>query len=247
MLGFECDILERNWCKWFRNKLTLVTALKLSPVGRGYEVDGWPTANIVLKVHTLFFLFFFFFFFAYYVVLLLTVYWKADLALFRRPDLEKDKNKEQIWPGAVRLKIIILRAVIQSWNFADFDLYICGETGKLRNLGFRQCKTIIMPLIPISCSSVSCCRRCLRCAKRCSFCSAVSCWRLLLCCSRWIWSRRSRSRGVQWKIFLGEDLEPLVVLVCDTIRWMWLVDKPSLRGCWAWRTSWKLTGTTVCT
>ena len=27
-----------------------------------------------------------------------------------------------------------------------------------------------MPLIPISYSSVSCCRRCLRCAKRCSFC-----------------------------------------------------------------------------
>ena len=181
--------------KWFRNKLTLVTALKLSPVGRGYEVDRWPTTNIVLNVHTLFFLFFFFFF-AYYVVLLLTVYWKADLALFRRPDLEKDKNKEQIWPGAVRLKIIILRAVIQSWNFADFDLYIGGETGKLRNLGFRQCKTIIIPLIPISCSSVSCCRRCLRCANRCSFCSAVSCWRLLLRCSSWIWSRRSRSRGV---------------------------------------------------
>ena len=184
--GLECDILnlERNWYKWFRNKLTLVTALKLSPVILGYEVDGWPTANIVLKVHTLFFLFFFFFF-AYYVMLLLTVYWKADLALFRCPDWEKDKNKEKIWPGAVRLKIIILRAVIQSWNFADFDLYICGETGKLRNLGFRQCKTIIIPLIPISCSSVSCCRRCLRCARR-----------LLLRCLRWIWSRRSRSRGV---------------------------------------------------
>ena len=105
-----------------------------SPVGRGYELDGWPTANIVLKVHTLFFLFFFFFF-AYYVVLLLTVYWKADLALFRRPDLEKDKNKEQIWLSKVRLKIIILRAVIQSWNFADFDLYIGGETGKLRHGG----------------------------------------------------------------------------------------------------------------
>ena len=30
-----------------------------------------------------------------------------------------------------------------------------------------------MPLIPISYSSVSCCRRCLRCAKRCSFCSVV--------------------------------------------------------------------------
>ena len=44
-------------------KLGLVTAHKLSPaVGRGYELDGWPTANIVLKVHTLLFLFFFFFF-----------------------------------------------------------------------------------------------------------------------------------------------------------------------------------------
>ena len=111
-------------------------------------------------------------------MLLLRVYWK-------------EKNKEQIWPGAVRPKIIILRAVIQSWNFSDFDLYIGGETGKLRNMGFRQCKTIIMPLIPICYPSVSCCRRCLRCAKRCSFCSAVSCWRLLLCCSRWIWSRHS--------------------------------------------------------
>ena len=39
---------------------------------------------------------------------------KADLALIRRPELEKDKNKEQIWPGAVRLKVIIVRAVIQS-------------------------------------------------------------------------------------------------------------------------------------
>ena len=35
----------------------------------------------------------------------------------------------------------------------------------------------------------------------------------------------------RWKIFLGEDLEPLVVLVCDTIWRMRLVDKPSLRGC----------------
>ena len=40
------------------------------------------------------------------MVLLLAVYWKADLALFRRPDLEKDKNKEEILPGAVRRKII---------------------------------------------------------------------------------------------------------------------------------------------
>ena len=125
-------------------------------------------------------------------MLLLTVYWKADLAL--------------LWPGAVRLKIIIIRAVIRSWNFADFDLYISGESGKLRNLGFRQCKdckTIIIPLIPISFSSVSCCRRCLRCAHRCSFYSAVSCWRLLLRCSRWIWRRRSRSRGVSVKNLPG--------------------------------------------
>ena len=35
----------------------------------------------------------------------------------------------------------------------------------------------------------------------------------------------------RWKIFLGEDLEPLAVLVCDTIRRMRLVNKPSLRGC----------------
>ena len=40
----------------------------------------------------------------------------------------------------------------------------------------------------------------------------VSWWRLLLCCSRWISSRRSRSRGVWWKILLGEELEPLVLL-----------------------------------
>ena len=35
----------------------------------------------------------------------------------------------------------------------------------------------------------------------------------------------------RWKIFPDEDLEPLVVLVSDTIRQMGLVDKPSLRGC----------------
>ena len=52
---------------------------------------------IVLKVDMLFFLFFFFFF-AYYVVLLLTVYWKADLALFLRPDLEKEKTKNKYGP-----------------------------------------------------------------------------------------------------------------------------------------------------
>ena len=28
------------------------------------------------------------------------------------------------------MKIIIIRTVVQSWTFADFDLYIGGETGK---------------------------------------------------------------------------------------------------------------------
>ena len=68
-------------------------------------------------------------------MLLLTVYWKADLALFGRPELEKGKNKEQIWPGAVRLKIIIVRAIIQSWNFADFDLHISAENLPGRGFG----------------------------------------------------------------------------------------------------------------
>ena len=49
------------------------------------------------------------------------------------------------------MKIIILRAVVQSWNFADFDLYIGGETGKLINVGFPQCKTIIIPLLFYTC------------------------------------------------------------------------------------------------
>ena len=45
------------------------------------------------------------------------------------------------------MKFIIIRTVVQSWNFADFDLYIGGEAGKPINLGFAQCKKIIMPLI----------------------------------------------------------------------------------------------------
>ena len=135
---------------------------------------------------------------------------KSRFSIISASGFRKGINKEQIWPGAVRLKIIILRAVIQSWNFADFDLYIGEETSKLRNLGFWQCKKIIMPLIPISCSSVSGCRCCLRCAKRCSLCSAVSCWHLLLRYSRWIWSRRSRSRGFSFhklQIFISQTTD----------------------------------------
>ena len=125
--------------------------------------------------------------------------------------------------GAVRLKIYIVRAVIQSWNFADFDPHISA------GIGFRQW-TIIMPLIPISCSSASSCRRCLqlclRCAKRCSFCSAVSCWRLLLRCSRWIWGWCSSSRGVSaenlpWRGFGA-------TCACVSFAWKIVSDSPMI-------------------
>ena len=99
------------------------------------------------------------------------------------------------------------------------------ETGKLRNLGFRQFKTIIIPLIPVSCSSVSCCRRCVRCAKRCSFCSAVSCWRLLLPCSRWISSRRSRSRGVSVENLPGRGFGA-TCCACMSSAWEIVRDSP---------------------
>ena len=75
-----------------------------------------------------------------------------------------------------------------------------------------------MPLIPISCFSVSCCRRCLRCAERCSFCSAVSCWRLLLRCLRWIWSRRSRSRRVSVENLPGRGFGA-TCCVCVSFAW----------------------------
>ena len=41
------------------------------------------------------------------------------------------------------MKIIILRAVVQSWNFNLLD-YIDGEAGKLENLGFHSVKRIPM-------------------------------------------------------------------------------------------------------
>ena len=211
-------------------KLGLVTSLKLSPVGRGYELDGWPIANMVLKVHTLFFLFFFFF--VYYVVLLLTAYWKADLALFRRLDLEKKKTKTKNKYGLVQFAWKLLFFGPYKYRAEkDFDLYIGGKTGIVRNLGFRQYKTIIMPLIPISCSSVSCCRRCLCCAKRertrkrCSLCSVVSCWRLLLRCSRWNWSWRSRSREVSVENLPGRGFGA-TCCACVSSAWEIVRDSP---------------------
>ena len=39
---------------------------------------------------------------------------KSRFSIISESGFRKGINKEQIWPGAVRLKIIILRAVIQS-------------------------------------------------------------------------------------------------------------------------------------
>ena len=90
----------------------------------------WGTHRKYSREGTYFVLFFFFLFFAYCVVLFLKVCWKAYLALFWPPDLEKKKQKHG---SAVR----ILQAVAQSWNF---DLCYGGEAGKLINLGFTQFK-----------------------------------------------------------------------------------------------------------
>ena len=92
-----------------------------------------------------------------------------------------------------------------------------------------------MPLIPISFSSISCCRRCLRCLKRertrkwCSFCSAVSCWRLLLRCSRWIWSWRSRSRGVSLENLPGRGFGA-TCCACVSFAWEIVRDSPMVNS-----------------
>ena len=71
--------------------------LKLLKPCRSGLRTGWVTYREYRREgHTLFFLFFFFFF-AYCVVLCLNVYGRAHLALFRRPDVEKNKIKVQIW------------------------------------------------------------------------------------------------------------------------------------------------------
>ena len=70
------------------------------------------------------------------------------------------------------------------------------------------------------CSSVSCCRRCLRWAKRCSFCSANSCWRLLLRCSHWISSRCSRSREILGgKCYSARNCSHLLCCCCVSFVW----------------------------
>ena len=66
-------------------KLEFLAPLKLSPVGRGKELDRWPTTNIVvrgsLRVH--FILSFLF------LSVLSGFIWKKYLAVFQLSDLEK--------------------------------------------------------------------------------------------------------------------------------------------------------------
>ena len=83
-----------------------------APVGRGYELDGWPTANIVLKVHTLLFLFFFFFFCVLCSVIVNSVL-KSRFSIISPPAFRKrQKQRTNMAWCYVHLKIIFIRAVI---------------------------------------------------------------------------------------------------------------------------------------
>ena len=68
----DCVLTRNTYLVITLAQLGLVAALKLSPVGRGQELDAY----IVVRVHTLFFLLFFFF--ACCVVLFFFSYSKGD-------------------------------------------------------------------------------------------------------------------------------------------------------------------------
>ena len=107
------------------------------------------------------------------------------------------------------------------------------ESGKLINLGFPRCKTIIMPLIfqsPVPLSLVFGVAFALH-AKRCSLCSAVSCWHLLPRCSRWIWSRRSCSRGVSVENLPGRGFGA-ICCVCVSFACEIVHDSPMVNIIW---------------
>ena len=115
----------------------------------------------------------------------------------------------------------IIFVFINSYELTGFLLRCSRWSSSRRSLSVKYSMARISSLyasdIPVSCScslfSVFCCRRCLRCCKRCSLCSAVSCWRLLS-----FVVHAEFQVGVltleefRWKIFLGEELQPLVVL-----------------------------------
>ena len=150
------------------------------------------------------------------MVLLLKVYCIAYLALFRPPDLEKktNKNKAQMWQCS---------SLENYTSGRSTELKLCrligGESGKLINLGFPQCKTIIMPLIFQSPVPLFLCLL---------FSALPSLYMLsdVLSAPRFrvdVFSLVVHAEfevGVlapeefRWKIFLGEDLEPYVVFVC---------------------------------
>ena len=86
-------------------KFNLSSGAQVKPCRSGLRT-GWVThREYRLKGPYVVLSFLLLFFCALCGRLLLTVYWKAELALFLRPDLENEKSKEQIWPGAVRPKI----------------------------------------------------------------------------------------------------------------------------------------------
>ena len=110
------------------------------------------------------------------------------------------------------MKIIILQAAetLQTLIYTSM-----GKTGKLINLGFPQCKMIIVPLIfqsPVPLSLVV--------GVAFAVLSDVLSAPLFLVDIFSFIVHTEFEVGVlapgefQWKIFLGEDLEPLVVLVC---------------------------------
>ena len=72
------------------------------------------------------------------------------------------------------------------------------------------CSVIVVCRYLCTCLWSLCRRRFLRCAKRCHSCE--SCCRRLLLRSRWILIGVLQ-RSFRWKIFAGEDFQPLVVLL----------------------------------
>ena len=72
---------------------------------------------------------------------------KSTFSIISASGFRKKTKSKHKYGSAVRMKLIILRAVVQSWNFADFVLCIGRKTGKTNKCGFSTCKTIIMPLI----------------------------------------------------------------------------------------------------
>ena len=103
------------------------------------------------------------------------------------------------------------------------ELKLCrligGETGKLINVGFPQCKTIIMPLIFQSPVPVFLCLLFSVLPLLCMLSDVVSALRFLVDVISLV-VHAEFEVGVlapeefRWKIFLGEDLEPFVVFVC---------------------------------